>query len=63
MYICLSDFLLRQFSFLGQKFPKSLEISLTGTVTFRSMSKEQPVDPICTGSTAYVKVSCSLYES
>ncbi|KAM7164277.1 AP-5 complex subunit mu-1 isoform 2-T2 [Macrochelys suwanniensis] len=41
---------------IGQKFPKSLEISLTGTVTFGSMSKEQPVDPICTGSTAYVKL-------
>uniref|UniRef100_K7FVV0 AP-5 complex subunit mu-1 n=1 Tax=Pelodiscus sinensis TaxID=13735 RepID=K7FVV0_PELSI len=41
---------------IGQKFPKSLEISLTGSVTFGSMSKEQPVDPICTGSTAYVKL-------
>lgn len=41
---------------IGQKFPKSLEISLTGTVTFGSMSKEQPVDPICSGSTAYVKL-------
>uniref|UniRef100_A0A8D0GCD9 AP-5 complex subunit mu-1 n=1 Tax=Sphenodon punctatus TaxID=8508 RepID=A0A8D0GCD9_SPHPU len=41
---------------IGQKFPKSLEISLTGTVAFGSMSQQQPGDPICSGSTAYIKL-------
>ncbi|XP_030071004.1 AP-5 complex subunit mu-1 isoform X1 [Microcaecilia unicolor] len=42
---------------IGQKFPKSLEISLTGTVIFGSMSHlQQPSNPICTGNTAYVKL-------
>ncbi|XP_005986516.1 AP-5 complex subunit mu-1 [Latimeria chalumnae] len=44
---------------IGQKFPKSLEISLTGTVTFGAGSVGQvqhPVDPLCTGLTAYVKL-------
>nr|XP_033807214.1 AP-5 complex subunit mu-1 isoform X2 [Geotrypetes seraphini] len=42
---------------IGQKFPKSLEISLTGTLTFGSVSQlQQPSNPICTGNTAYVKL-------
>ncbi|XP_025911974.1 AP-5 complex subunit mu-1 isoform X1 [Apteryx mantelli] len=41
---------------IGQKFPKSLEISLTGTVTFGTLSEEHPTDIICTGNTAYVKL-------
>lgn len=43
---------------IGQKFPKSLEISLSGTVTFSSEEHpNDPVDPICVGNTAYVKLS------
>ncbi|XP_019373962.1 PREDICTED: AP-5 complex subunit mu-1 isoform X1 [Gavialis gangeticus] len=41
---------------IGQKFPKSLEISLSGTVTFGSINKEHSIDPICTGNTAYIKL-------
>ncbi|XP_073441962.1 AP-5 complex subunit mu-1 [Dendrobates tinctorius] len=42
---------------IGQKFPKSLEITLTGTVTFSSEKHpNDPVDPICAGNTAYVKL-------
>lgn len=42
---------------IGQKFPKSMEISLSGTVTFGAKSHEkQPFDPICTGETAYLKL-------
>ncbi|KAK2104254.1 AP-5 complex subunit mu-1 [Saguinus oedipus] len=38
------------------KFPKSMEISLSGTVTFGAKSHEkQPFDPICIGETAYLK--------
>lgn len=41
---------------IGQKFPKSMEISLSGTVTFGAKSHEkQPFDPICIGETAYLK--------
>ncbi|XP_041431110.1 AP-5 complex subunit mu-1-like [Xenopus laevis] len=43
---------------IGQKFPKSLEISLTETVTFSSESHpNDPADPICVGATAYVELS------
>ncbi|XP_015687618.1 AP-5 complex subunit mu-1 isoform X2 [Protobothrops mucrosquamatus] len=42
--------------FIGQKFPKSLEISLTGTVAFGPTNQDQPVDAVCTGNTAYVKL-------
>ncbi|KAM3920172.1 AP-5 complex subunit mu-1 [Leptodactylus fuscus] len=43
---------------IGQKFPKSLEILLAGTVTFLAEEHpNDPVDPICVGSTAYVKLS------
>lgn len=45
---------------LGQKFPKSSEVSLTGTVTFGDIDEEHPTDYVCTGNTAYVKVSRSL---
>lgn len=45
------------FLVLGQKFPKSLEVSLTGTVSFGTAGKEHPTDYVCTGTTAYVKVS------
>ncbi|XP_053120136.1 AP-5 complex subunit mu-1 [Hemicordylus capensis] len=41
---------------IGQKFPKSLDISLSGTLAFGPVSPQQPVDPVCTGSTAYVKL-------
>ncbi|XP_062974235.1 AP-5 complex subunit mu-1 [Elgaria multicarinata webbii] len=41
---------------IGQKFPKSLDISLTGTVAFGPVNPEQPVEPVCSGSTAYVKL-------
>ncbi|XP_060609644.2 AP-5 complex subunit mu-1 [Anolis sagrei] len=41
---------------IGQKFPKSLEVSLTGTIAFGPASQEQPVDPVCAGGTAYVKL-------
>ncbi|XP_045422569.1 AP-5 complex subunit mu-1 isoform X1 [Lemur catta] len=42
---------------IGQKFPKSMEISLSGTVTFGARSQEkQPFDPICIGGTAYLKL-------
>lgn len=42
---------------IGQKFPKSLEISLTGTVTFNSeQHPNDPVDSVCVGNTAYVKL-------
>lgn len=47
---------------LGQKFPKSSEVSLTGTVTFGAAGEEHPTDYVCTGNTAYVKVSHSLCE-
>eukprot|EP00069_Balaena_mysticetus_P021324 bmy_13543T0 len=42
---------------IGQKFPKSMEISLSGTVTFGAKSHEkQPFDQICIGGTAYLKL-------
>ncbi|KAM4014024.1 AP-5 complex subunit mu-1 [Anomaloglossus baeobatrachus] len=49
---------------IGQKFPKSLEISLTGTVTFSSEKHpNDPEDPICVGNTAYVKLVFRIPES
>lgn len=43
---------------IGQKFPKSMEISLSGTLTFRVQGhNRQPFDHICIGSTAYVKLN------
>ncbi|KAE8587083.1 hypothetical protein XENTR_v10021857 [Xenopus tropicalis] len=43
---------------IGQKFPKSLEISLNGTATFSSEAHpNDPADPICVGATGYVKLS------
>lgn len=49
---------------IGQKFPKSLEISLTGTVTFGPQSNMQQlaVDPVCTGNTSYVKLNFRIPE-
>ncbi|XP_020842114.1 AP-5 complex subunit mu-1 isoform X4 [Phascolarctos cinereus] len=42
---------------IGQKFPKSLEINLSGAVNFNTMShQKQPVDTICIGGTTYVKL-------
>ncbi|XP_060030903.1 AP-5 complex subunit mu-1 isoform X2 [Erinaceus europaeus] len=42
---------------IGQKFPKSMEISLSGTVTFGAKNHDkQPFDQICIGSTAYLKL-------
>lgn len=40
---------------LGQKFPKSREVSLEGTVHF-SGTVAGPTDPLCTGLTTYIKV-------
>lgn len=42
---------------IGQKFPKSMEISFSGTVTFGAKGhNKQPFDHICIGNTAYVKL-------
>ncbi|POI27167.1 hypothetical protein CIB84_009083, partial [Bambusicola thoracicus] len=41
---------------IGQKFPKSSEVSLTGTVTFGDIGEEHPTNYVCTGNTAYVKM-------
>ncbi|XP_004624877.1 AP-5 complex subunit mu-1 isoform X1 [Octodon degus] len=42
---------------IGQKFPKSMEINLSGTVTFGAKGHDkQPFDQICIGGTAYVKL-------
>lgn len=41
---------------IGQKFPRSLEISLSGSLAFGPVSQQQSVDPICTGDTAYIKL-------
>uniref|UniRef100_A0A663EPL1 AP-5 complex subunit mu-1 n=2 Tax=Aquila chrysaetos chrysaetos TaxID=223781 RepID=A0A663EPL1_AQUCH len=41
---------------IGQKFPKSLEVSLTGNVSFGTAGKEHPTDYVCSGNTAYVKL-------
>lgn len=42
---------------IGQKFPKSMEISLSGTVTFGAKNHEkQSFDQICIGGTAYLKL-------
>nr|XP_006632281.1 PREDICTED: AP-5 complex subunit mu-1 [Lepisosteus oculatus] len=40
---------------LGQKFPRSLEVSLGGTVSFSGQA-QGPVEPLCTGLTAYIKL-------
>ncbi|KAJ8290489.1 hypothetical protein GJAV_G00013530 [Gymnothorax javanicus] len=40
---------------LGQKFPKSREVTLGGTVAF-SGNSSGPTDPLCTGLTAYIKM-------
>lgn len=48
---------------IGQKFPKSLEISLSGTVTFGAKSQEkQPFDQICIGGTAYLKLHFKILD-
>ncbi|XP_036007048.1 AP-5 complex subunit mu-1-like isoform X1 [Fundulus heteroclitus] len=39
---------------LGQKFPKSHEVTMDGKITF-SGSSQGPSDPLCTGLTAYIK--------
>lgn len=42
---------------IEQKFPKSVEISVSGTVTFGAKSHEkQPFDDICIIGTAYLKL-------
>ncbi|XP_069773018.1 AP-5 complex subunit mu-1 isoform X2 [Narcine bancroftii] len=45
---------------IGQKFPKSLEVSLTGSIMFPGFGTTnhsvQPSDPFCTGLTAYVRL-------
>lgn len=48
--------------FLGQKFPKSMEINLSGTVTFGAKGYDkQPFDQICIGGTAFVKVNMFIW--
>ncbi|XP_027427924.1 AP-5 complex subunit mu-1 isoform X4 [Zalophus californianus] len=48
---------------IGQKFPKSMEISLSGTVTFGAKSHEkQPFDEICIGGTAYLKLHFKILD-
>lgn len=48
---------------IGQKFPKSMEISLSGTVTFGTKSHgKQPFDQICIGSTAYLKLHFKILD-
>ncbi|XP_074765006.1 AP-5 complex subunit mu-1 isoform X2 [Athene noctua] len=47
---------------IGQKFPKSLEVSLTGSVSFGPEGKEHPTDYVCTGNTAYVKLHFRIPE-
>ncbi|KAK1158743.1 AP-5 complex subunit mu-1-like isoform X1 [Acipenser oxyrinchus oxyrinchus] len=41
---------------LGQKFPKSREVSLGGSVSFSGAGSLGPVDPLCTELTAYIKL-------
>ncbi|XP_072485408.1 AP-5 complex subunit mu-1 isoform X2 [Notamacropus eugenii] len=42
---------------IGQKFPKSLEINLSGTVNFNTVGpQKQPVDTVCIGGTTYIKL-------
>lgn len=42
---------------IGQKFPKSMEISLSATITFGAKNHaKQPFDHICIGGTAYLKL-------
>ncbi len=43
------------FTSSGQKFPKSREATLEGTVHF-SGTVAGPTDPLCMGLTAYIKV-------
>lgn len=40
---------------LGQKFPKSLEVTMEGKISF-SGPTQGPSDPLCTGLTAYIKL-------
>lgn len=40
---------------IGQKFPKSLEVTLEGSVSFTGQPPG-PTDPLCTGLTAYIKM-------
>uniref|UniRef100_A0A8C5QRV3 AP-5 complex subunit mu-1 n=1 Tax=Leptobrachium leishanense TaxID=445787 RepID=A0A8C5QRV3_9ANUR len=48
---------------IGQKFPKSLEMVLSGTVTFSSdRLSSGPTDAVCGGNTAYVKLSFRIPE-
>ncbi|XP_006894390.1 PREDICTED: AP-5 complex subunit mu-1 [Elephantulus edwardii] len=48
---------------IGQKFPKSMEITLSGTVTFGAKNHEkQPFDQICIGGTAYVKLHFKILD-
>nr|XP_023401967.1 AP-5 complex subunit mu-1 isoform X2 [Loxodonta africana] len=48
---------------IGQKFPKSMEITLSGTVTFEAKNHEkQTFDQICIGGTAYVKLHFKILD-
>lgn len=40
---------------LGQKFPKSLEVTMEGKISF-SGPTQGPSDPLCTGLTSYIKL-------
>lgn len=55
-------FLIGVLVFLGQKFPKSMEISLSATITFGAKNHaKQPFDHICIGGTAYLKVNILVW--
>ncbi|XP_006864671.1 PREDICTED: AP-5 complex subunit mu-1 [Chrysochloris asiatica] len=48
---------------IGQKFPKSMEITLSGNITFGTKKHEkQSFDQICIGSTAYVKLHFKIID-
>ncbi|XP_003794454.1 AP-5 complex subunit mu-1 [Otolemur garnettii] len=48
---------------IGQKFPKSMEINLSGTVAFgRKSHEKQPFDPVCIRGTAYVKLHFKILD-
>ncbi|XP_075387938.1 AP-5 complex subunit mu-1 [Tenrec ecaudatus] len=48
---------------IGQKFPKSMAITLSGIITFGTKNPEkQPFDQICIGGTAYVKLHFKILD-
>lgn len=48
---------------IEHKFPKSMEISVSGTVTLGAKNHEkQPFDHICIGGTAYLKLHFTILD-